>query len=82
MLVAISASPHDAKLCQSARQLLESIASDDFGQVRRSPPLIYHNDLSATVKRFYWSEDFGYALWLGLYDVTRAGTDEQPRPSP
>ena len=28
---------------------------------------MYHNDLTATVRRFYWSEDFGYALWLRLY---------------
>jgi hypothetical protein len=27
--------------------------------------------MSATVKRFYWSEDFGYALWLRLYETDR-----------
>jgi hypothetical protein len=32
------------------------------------PPLLYHNDLTATVSRYYWSEDVGYALWLRLYD--------------
>ena len=32
----------------------------------QSPPLLYHNDLTATVPRYYWSEDVGYALWLRL----------------
>ncbi|HEY1014158.1 MAG TPA: hypothetical protein VGE07_15710, partial [Herpetosiphonaceae bacterium] len=64
---------------QAMRQLLLRIGSDDFAALRRSPPLLYHNDLSATVRRFYWSEDAGYALWLRLYD--RAGVAaEHPRP--
>jgi hypothetical protein len=29
--------------------------------------MLYHNDLTASTSRFYWSEDFGYALWLRLY---------------
>jgi hypothetical protein len=66
-LVEIKASPHDAKVRQAIRDLLVRIGAEDFAQNRRSPPLLYHNDLSATVKRFYWSEDFGYALWLRLY---------------
>ena len=49
------------------RALLREIARDDFALVRVSPPLFYHNDLTATVPRFYWSEDLGYALWLRLY---------------
>ncbi|HTP88409.1 MAG TPA: hypothetical protein VMJ34_15745, partial [Bryobacteraceae bacterium] len=48
------------------RGLLETIARDDFALLRRSPPLLYHNDLTASVSRFYWSEDMGYALWLRL----------------
>jgi hypothetical protein len=47
--------------------LLKTLANDDFSPVRRSPPLLYHNDLTASTPRFYWSEDFGYALWLRLY---------------
>ena len=47
--------------------LLQTLAADDFSLVRRSPPLLYHNDLTASTRRFYWSEDFGYALWLRLY---------------
>ncbi len=47
--------------------LLRRLSQDDFASLRRSPPLLYHNDLSASVSRFYWSEEFGYALWLRLY---------------
>lgn len=50
--------------------LLTSLAKDDFAALRQEPPLLYHNDMSATVPRFYWSEDFGYALWLRLYFET------------
>lgn len=35
--------------------------------MKLNPPLLYHNDLTASVRRFYWSEDVGYALWLRLY---------------
>jgi len=47
--------------------LLRRLSRDDFASLRQSPPLMYHNDLTASVRRFYWSEDFGYALWLRLY---------------
>ena len=47
--------------------LIKTIAVDDFFTVRNNPPLFYHNDLTAKNRRFYWSEDFGYALWLRLY---------------
>ena len=47
--------------------LLRKLASDDFSLLARTPPLLYHNDLTASVRRFYWSEEFGYALWLRLY---------------
>jgi hypothetical protein len=66
-----AASPQPTNEQQSIANLLVRIGSDDFALLRRSPPLIYHNDLSATVKRFYWSEDFGYALWLRLYEAVR-----------
>jgi hypothetical protein len=69
-LVEITASPPNANVRQAIRNLLVQIGSDDFAQIRRSPPLLYHNDLSATLKRFYWSEDFGYALWLRLYEAS------------
>lgn len=75
-LVETMASPQDANVRQAIRNLLAQIGSDDFAQIRRSPPLLYHNDLSATVKRFYWSEDFGYALWLRLYEAAGVGTGQ------
>ena len=49
-----------------ARSLLRRLAQDDFALVRKNPPLLYHNDLTASVSRYYWSEDAGYALWLRL----------------
>jgi hypothetical protein len=47
--------------------LLHQLAAQDFSLLARAPPLLYHNDLSASVRRFYWSEELGYALWLRLY---------------
>jgi hypothetical protein len=81
-LAQTTASPPDANARQAIRSLLARIGSDDFVQVRRSPPLLYHNDLSANVRRFYWSEDFGYALWLRLYEAAgvEAGQHQQPSP--
>jgi hypothetical protein len=52
---------------EETQALLRELAADDFSVVRSNPPLLYHNDLTATVPRFYWSEDFGYALWLRLH---------------
>ncbi|MDT5124097.1 MAG: hypothetical protein QOC96_3579, partial [Acidobacteriota bacterium] len=75
-LVETMASPQDANMRQAIRNLLVQIGGDDFAQLRRSPPLLYHNDLSATVRRFYWSEDFGYALWLRLYEAAGVGTGQ------
>jgi hypothetical protein len=48
------------------RALLFELARDDFVFLRTNPPLLYHNDLTATVSRYYWSEDVGYAIWLRL----------------
>ncbi len=58
-------SPPDAMVI---RAVLRELAKDDFALSRTNPPLLYHNDLTATVSRYYWSEDVGYALWLRLYD--------------
>jgi hypothetical protein len=57
--------PADAAEIQA---VLRQLAKDDFALLRKNPPLLYHNDLTATVPRYYWSEDVGYALWLRLYD--------------
>jgi hypothetical protein len=48
-------------------KLLLSLSKDNFLLLRQSPPLLYHNDLTASVPRFYWSEELGYAIWLRLY---------------
>jgi len=50
------------------RAVLRELARDDFALIRMNPPLLYHNDLTATVSRYYWSEDAGTALWIRLYD--------------
>jgi len=71
LLLAALAAPQDLDVQQALRDLLVRIGSDDFAQLRRSPPLLYHNDLTASVSRFYWSEDFGYALWLRLYAAAK-----------
>jgi hypothetical protein len=52
---------------KGVEMLLRGFAADDFSSVRRAPPLLYHNDFTGKTSRFYWSEDFGYALWLRLY---------------
>jgi len=72
----------DANVQQAIRNLLVRIGSDDFAQIRRTPPLVYHNDLSASVKRFYWSEDFGYALWLRLYEASGVKAEQVQQRSP
>ena len=72
-LVQVVGSPDDANARRAARNVLVRLAGADFAQLKESPPLLYHNDLTATVRRFYWSEDFGYALWLRLYAA--AGAD-------
>ena len=57
--------------------LLGELASDDFARLRQNPPFLYHNDLTATVTRYYWSEDVGYALWLRLaHDHAQIGHDK------
>jgi hypothetical protein len=66
-IVEAGASRPDAQGRQAIRDVLSALAADDFALLRQSPPLLYHNDLSATVDRYYWSEDAGYAMWLRLY---------------
>ncbi len=56
----------ESKSGDEATSLLNQLAADDFALLRRNPPLLYHNDVTATVPRYYWSEDAGYALWLQL----------------
>jgi len=56
----------DAAYARTA-ELLGKLADEEFSLLARTPPLLYHNDLTASVRRFYWSEELGYALWLRLY---------------
>jgi hypothetical protein len=56
-----------AAITAEIQAVLRQLAQDDFALLRKNPPLLYHNDLTATVPRYYWSEDAGYALWLRLY---------------
>ena len=77
-LVEITASPGNIQAQQTARRVLAQLRANDFALLRTSPPLLYHNDLSATVRRYYWSEDVGYALWLRLHEA--AGIDTEPAP--
>ena len=82
LLTETMVSSPDENTRQAIRNLLVRIGSDNFAQLRHSPPLLYHNDLSATVRRFYWSEDFGYALWLRLYEAAGVETGNVQQPSP
>jgi hypothetical protein len=61
----------------AAAELLRRIAANDFSALASDPPLLYHNDATATVQRHYWSQDLGYALWLRLYYATK-GIGLQP----
>jgi hypothetical protein len=70
-LVQTSASRPDATARQAIDDLLARLGANDFAPLRQTPPMLYHNDLSATVSRFYWSEDAGYALWLRLYEAAQ-----------
>jgi hypothetical protein len=81
LLVQTTASPQDATVRLAVRNLLARLGSDDFALLRRSPPMLYHNDLSASVKRYYWSEDFGYALWLRLYEAAGVETGKRSESS-
>jgi hypothetical protein len=65
------ASPPDARTRQTIDAVLTQLGDDDFAVLREAPPLIFENDPTANVKRFYWSQDFGYALWLRLYEAAK-----------
>jgi hypothetical protein len=60
------------KIYSETAEFLHKLADDDFSLLARDPPFIYHNDLTATVRRFYWSEELGYAIWLRLYFENRS----------
>jgi hypothetical protein len=68
-LVDVGAKPPDAAGRRAIEDLLMRLGQDDFALLRATPPLLYHNDLTASVRRYYWSADAGYALWLRLYEA-------------
>lgn len=67
MLVALEGGGDQVPSQAQVRPLLQALSDDGFSAVRQNPPMLYHNDLSASVSRLYWSEDVGYAIWLRLY---------------
>jgi hypothetical protein len=71
LLVRSGASAPSAATRESINGLLAQLGDNDFALLRHAPPLVFHNDLTANVKRFYWSDDVGYALWLRLYEAAR-----------
>lgn len=72
-LLVQAGAPHPtAQSRRATRDLLTQLAAGDFALLRQAPPLVFHNDLSASVPRFYWSRDAGYALWLRLYATMRS----------
>jgi hypothetical protein len=81
-LVEAATSPQDPQVRTAIRGLLAQLGENDFALIRRAPPLLYHNDPDATVKRFYWSEDIGYALWLRLYEAGGIETGSRPPSTP
>jgi hypothetical protein len=67
MLRRFTGSGQTVPTSEQAAALLRTLAADDFAIPRSNPPLLYHNDQTASTPRFYWSEDFGYALWLRIF---------------
>lgn len=59
--------PRPSQAEGAADVLLAALAADGFAALRQDPVLFYHNDLTATVSRYYWSQEMAYALWLRLY---------------
>lgn len=62
----------DRSQLQANEELLRQLADDRFRRVWQAPVLYFHNDLTATVRRYYWSPELGLALWLRLYAATEA----------
>ena len=50
---------------QELEDLLLRLAVDDFRALRNDPPLIYNKEtVPEGPAGYYWSEDWGLALWL------------------
>ncbi len=66
---------------EPAIQTLRRLAAGDFKELSQTPPLLYHNALSASPPHYHWSEDVGYALWLRLYvETARRSGEALPLP--
>jgi hypothetical protein len=76
----LASSQTDSTVKTEATAFLRQIAANDFSALASQPPLLYHNDATASVRRHYWSPELGYALWLRLYYGTR-GLGLQPEHS-
>jgi hypothetical protein len=57
-------------IVEHALEALDRAAAGGMADAMRTPPLLYHNDFSAATPRFYWSKDFGDALWIRTYIET------------
>ncbi|MFN3477169.1 MAG: hypothetical protein ACK4Z6_06405 [Candidatus Methylomirabilales bacterium] len=67
---------------ETVLQALKPLAEGAFMGLERTPPLLFHNDFSASNPRFYWSVDVGYALWLRVYiEVARRWPGSLPLPT-
>lgn len=63
-------------------EVLMPLAQENLMRVHKQPPLLYHNDLTASPPHFHWSEDVGYALWLRTYvEVARRWPGSIPLPA-
>jgi len=63
----LDSASHSPAMRAEVLRLLEDLAFNDFSALASDPPLLYHNDMTATVRRYYWSQEVGYVLWLRLY---------------
>jgi len=83
LLAQLESAPRSTAVNAEAIRLLRELASNGFSALAGNPPLLYHNDMSGTVRRYYWSPDVGYALWLRLYYGTKGmGLQAEPARTP
>lgn len=69
--------PRDA-IAARLVDVLHRMAADDFAHFESDPLLLYHNDPTSRVPRFYWSKELAYALFLRLERAAREVVDGPP----
>lgn len=74
LLARFSGAPYQRPSTAETQALLRALAPGGAPDIERNPPLLYHNDLTAKVRRYYWSADFGFAMWLRLFSEGRPRT--------